>query len=564
MSISIYQLLPRIWGNTSQDREPNGDIRTNGCGKFNDISAIDLQSIKKLGITHIWYTGILEHATQTSYSEFGIAEDNPCIVKGKAGSPYAVKDYYDVDPDLAEKVPQRMQEFESLVSRTHDAGLKVIIDFVPNHVARQYVSDAKPENCSDFGEKDDTDLAFSLQNNFYYIPGQPLSLQHISRENGSSYSEFPAKATGNDCFVNAPSSGDWYETVKLNYGVDYANGRCSHFSPIPDTWSKMLEILLFWSSKGVDGFRCDMAEMVPLEFWKWCIERVKSRYPNTVFIAEIYSENRYEEFIQEGGFDYLYDKVGLYDCLISILKKRASTSAIKDIVSRQHSISSHLLRFMENHDEQRLASDFISSCGENAFPAMVVSTLVDNSAVMTYFAQELGEKGMDAEGFSGQDGRTTIFDYWSLPKLQKWKADRDGEDQNTDKILREKYKILLNAKTDRKVFSSPHYYDLNHILPLPAQEKNEVALFLRWDQSNPQKIAIVAANFSHSPISTKYEIPKDALDMMGLQNRSIWSVEMLLSGKKTTYSISESIYLPLQLQPYEANIIVMSRIMDKN
>ncbi|KGN95949.1 hypothetical protein HQ39_03000 [Porphyromonas sp. COT-108 OH2963] len=562
MSISIYQLLPRIWGNTSQDREPNGDIRTNGCGKFNDISAIDLQSIKKLGITHIWYTGILEHATQTSYAEFGIAEDNPCIVKGKAGSPYAVKDYYDVDPDLAEKVPQRMQEFESLVSRTHDAGLKVIIDFVPNHVARQYVSDAKPENCSDFGEKDDTDLAFSPQNNFYYIPGQPLSLQHISRENGSSYSEFPAKATGNDCFVNAPSSGDWYETVKLNYGVDYANGGCSHFSPIPDTWNKMLKILLFWSSKGVDGFRCDMAEMVPLEFWKWCIERVKSRYPNIIFIAEIYSENRYEEFIQEGGFDYLYDKVGLYDCLISILKKGANTSSIKDIVSRQHIISSHLLRFMENHDEQRLASAFVSSCGEKAFPAMVVSTLADSSAVMTYFVQELGEQGMDAEGFSGQDGRTTIFDYWSLPKLQKWRANRDRGDLNTNSTLRDKYKILLNAKLNRKAFSSPHYYDLNHILSLSVQEKNEVALFLRWDQSNPQEVAIVAANLSHSPINTTYEIPKDALDMMGLQSRSIWNAEMLFSGKETTYSIAESIYLPLQLQPYEANIIVMSRIMD--
>ncbi|MDO4790343.1 MAG: alpha-amylase family protein [Porphyromonas sp.] len=565
MSISIYQLLPRLWGNTSHRRIPNGDILTNGCGKMNDISTSDLQSIKTLGITHIWYTGILEHATQTSYSEFGIAEDHPSVVKGKAGSPYAIKDYYDVDPDLAVDISKRMAEFESLIDRTHKAGLKVIIDFVPNHVARQYRSDSKPSGSKDFGENDRTDLSFSTQNNFYYIPNEEFSLKLITGEKLSSYTENPAKVTGNDCFTASPAVTDWYETVKLNYGVDYINEGSSYFAPIPDTWNKMLEILLFWSNKGIDGFRCDMAEMVPISFWKWCIGKVKALHPSVIFIAEVYSENRYWEFIREGRFDYLYDKVGLYDGLISVLQKRGSTSCIRDIVTRQHDISSHILRFMENHDEQRLASTFIAGDGQKAFPAMVVSTLVDSSAIMTYFAQELGEEGMDEEGFSGRDGRTTIFDYWSLPKLQEWREKRLQDRSLYDKnILREKYEKLLNAKLNHNVFNSPHYYDLNYILALPSKERDATALFLRWNKTNPNEMAIVSANFSDIPIVTEWKMPEKALEIIGLPNLTLWNVTMLFGGTETIYSISNNISIPLTLAPYEANIIMMSRIMDKN
>ncbi|MEG1547086.1 MAG: alpha-amylase family glycosyl hydrolase, partial [Bacteroides sp.] len=239
-----------------------------------------LDEIKKLGITHIWYTGIIEHATQTDYTKQGIVSDHPAVVKGKAGSPYAIKDYYDVDPDLAAKVSNRMKEFEELVERTHRSGMKMIIDFVPNHVARQYHSDVKPKGVEDLGQTDEVEQSFSPYNNFYYIPQHQLEGQFDMQAGAAKpYHEYPAKATGNNRFDAYPCVNDWYETVKLNYGIDYLNGGSNHFDPMPSTWIKMTDILLFWASKGIDGFRCDMAEMVPVEFWAWAIPQVKKLYP---------------------------------------------------------------------------------------------------------------------------------------------------------------------------------------------------------------------------------------------------------------------------------------------
>ena len=320
----IYQVFTRLFGNNNNHCINNGSITENGCGKMADFTAKALGEIKKLGATHIWYTGIIEHATQTDYRRYNIRPDHPAIVKGKAGSPYAIKDYYDVDPDLAKDVPERMREFENLVQRTHRSGLKVIIDFVPNHVARQYHSDMQPDGTSQLGANDDTDYAFSPYNNFYYIPQSELHGQFDMKGAAAEpYKEFPAKATGNNRFDAYPNINDWYETVKLNYGVDYQNGGTCHFNPIPDTWNKMLDILMFWAEKHIDGFRCDMAEMVPVEFWEWAIPQVKAKYPALLFIAEVYNPKEYGNYLFRGKFDYLYDKVGLYDTLRAIVCTKA-------------------------------------------------------------------------------------------------------------------------------------------------------------------------------------------------------------------------------------------------
>ena len=149
--IIIYQLLPRLYGNRNTTRKENGSISDNGCGKFNDLTASVLNSIWQKGATHVWFTGVIRHATKTDYSAQGIPVNHPAIVKGNAGSPYAITDYYDVDPDLAEDVDSRMAEFEALVARAHKSRLGVIIDFVPNHVARRYVSLCKPKGVCDLG-----------------------------------------------------------------------------------------------------------------------------------------------------------------------------------------------------------------------------------------------------------------------------------------------------------------------------------------------------------------------------------------------------------------------------
>ncbi|MDE6611724.1 MAG: alpha-amylase, partial [Muribaculaceae bacterium] len=351
----IYQLLPRLFANYCPTPVVNGTLAQNGSGKLNNITPCVLESIKGLGATHVWYTGVIEHTHDADYTAYGIPRHNPHVIKGHAGSPYAISDYYDIDPDLAVDVPRRMEEFEALVARTHDAGLKVIIDFVPNHVARQYHSDVRPAGIEDLGHGDNPEMFFAPYNNFYYITRQQFA-PHIDLGHGDeAYVEFPAKASGNDCFNAFPGVNDWYDTVKLNYGVDFGDGS-QHFDPIPDTWFKMLHILRFWASKGIDGFRCDMVHMVPLEFWHWAIPQVKAHYPGIVFIAEIYDVNLYRPFIGYGGFDYLYDKVNLYDTLRAIETQNHSAARLTGCWQTVDGIGRNMLNFLENPDEQRFAS----------------------------------------------------------------------------------------------------------------------------------------------------------------------------------------------------------------
>ena len=405
----IYQLLPRLFTNTNTTCVPNGTLAQNGSGKMNQITDAVLQGIKQLGVTHVWYTGVIEHATKTDYTEQGIVPaDNPYVVKGEAGSPYAIKDYYDIDPDLAESVPDRMTEFEALVARTHDNGMEVIMDFVPNHTARRYHSDVAPAGIEDFGAHDDTNMFFSPSNNYYYITRQLFAPSIDLGTGKKAYIEFPAKATGDDCFTAFPSVNNWYETVKLNYGRDPYDGS-GHYSPIPDTWFKMLNILRFWASKGVDAFRCDMAHMVPIEFWQWAIPNVKDRYPHIKFIAEIYDVGLYRDFIHVAGFDYLYDKVNLYDTLRGIQTANHSAATITSCWQSVDGIQPHMLNFLENHDEQRFGSRFYAGDPAKVIPSLVVSSMLSTGPMMIYMGQELGEQATDSEGFSGYDGRTTIF-----------------------------------------------------------------------------------------------------------------------------------------------------------
>lgn len=537
----IYQTLPRLFGNQNQNNIKNGSIDENGCGKFNDFTSKALKSIKTLGCTHIWYTGIIEHATQTDYSEYGISKDFPHIVKGKAGSPYAIKDYYDVDPDLAVDVENRMAEFEALVERTHKAGLKVIIDFVPNHVARFYESDAKPEGVEDLGAKDKNEYAFHQNNNFYYLPDRDFS-PHFDK---GDYKEYPAKATGNDQFTAHPNINDWYETVKLNYGVDYMNHRQQHFAPIPDTWHKMLHILQFWADKKVDGFRCDMAEMVPVEFWNWVIPQLKTLYPHIIFIAEVYNPQEYRNYIFNGGFDYLYDKVGLYDLLKDITVHGRSASDITQAWQSLSGIEDNMLHFLENHDEQRIASDFFAGDAWKIIPALIVSATLTKAPFMLYAAQELGEKGMDGEGFSGLDGRTTIFDYWGVKSLQDWnnKGKFDGKLlSDNQQELRAFYQLLMNISLNEKAIAKGKMYDLQYANQQNAQY-NPHKQFSYFRQYKNELILIVV-NFDDIDVDIKVHIPQEALDYLSVNNKKQYTGVDLLDAdyqSKTNFSIEKGL-----------------------
>jgi glycosidase len=527
--------LPRLFGNYNSTNKYNGSIEENGCGKFNSFTTKALKEIKALGVTHIWYTGIFEHATQTDYSAYGIRKDFPCLVKGKAGSPYAVKDYYDVDPDLAENVPDRMKEFEDLIHRTHKEGMKVLIDFVPNHVARQYFSDAKPKNIFDLGERDHPEWAFSPLNNFYYLPGQPFRPDFDI----DGYSEFPAKVTGNDQFTPSPTLNDWYDTVKLNFGINYMEGMQKQFDPIPDTWHKMLDILLFWASKRVDGFRCDMAEMVPVEFWNFAISRVKEKYPKIIFIAEIYKPAEYRNYLANGKFDYLYDKVGMYETLRNITSRNYPASNITYAWQQLNGIEDHMLNFMENHDEHRIASGFFAGDGSYAQPAMIVAATLTKAPVMIYFGQELGELGMDNEGFSGLDGKTTIFDYWGVRSVQAWANNGkfDGEKLSTEqKELRQFYQKLLNITMEEKAITEGVMYDLEYAnFNNPHFDTHEQFAYIRKFKD---EMLLFVLNFDDKELYTEVRIPLEAFQYLELMPGKQYKAVNLLDGQEMIEEIT--------------------------
>lgn len=519
--VIIYQIFTRLFGNRSLSRKENGSIAENGCGKFADFTPKVLKDIRSMGVTHVWYTGVIRHATQTDYTRYGIPCQHPAIVKGKAGSPYAITDYYDVDPDLATDVNQRMTEFEQLVERSHAAGLKVIIDFVPNHVARQYQSVCKPKKVKDLGETDNREHGFDPQNNFYYCPGQRFDpyfdLYHGEQE---PYLEEPAKATGNDHFDNAPGKNDWYETVKLNYGVDYYAGRVGHFDPVPDTWQKMTDILLFWAKKGIDGFRCDMAEMVPAEFWRYATDIVKKKYKKLVFVGEVYNPNEYRRYLA-AGFDWLYDKVGMYDTMRSVICQQASTHAISHAWQQTDDIRDHMLYFLENHDEQRMASDFFAANAQKGVPAMLASVLLQQNPFMLYAGEEYGERGMDHEGFSGNDGRTTIFDYWSIDTLCR-AADKKLTDE--EKALYDIHVKAMQLARQEKAVSDGLFFDLMYV---NGHLQRQYA-FLRRVEG---ELLLVAVNFEPHDVTIDVNVPAHAFEYLSVQEKVVIGTDLLTKEK---------------------------------
>ncbi|MBD2755418.1 alpha-amylase family protein [Spirosoma validum] len=533
----IYQIFTRLFGNQNTTNRPHGTRDENGVGKFNDINNAALQAIRQFGASHVWFTGIIEHASQTDYSAYGILPDDPTVVKGKAGSPYAIKDYYDVDPDLAVEVPNRMVEFDALVQRTHAHGLKVIIDFVPNHVARQYKSDAKPAGVIDLGQNDDTSVGFSPNNNFFYLPGETFVSPERSnnQQAPNALHEYPAKVTGSGSVTSSPDVNDWYETVKLNYGINVFDGS-HHFDPVPATWHQMLDILLFWANKGIDGFRCDMAHYVPVEFWKWATSQVKRKYPRLLFIAEIYDPGLYRSFIFEGGFDYLYDKVGLYDSVRELMEGHGSCYSLTRVWQQESGdFSQHMLRFLENHDEQRIASRFFANDPWAAIPGMTLTATMNTGPILIYFGQEVGVRAEGAEGFSGDDGRTTIFDYWGLPRWQGWLNEGNydgGRLTDEQRNLRAFYQQLNYLITGSDAIQNGYFYDLQYVNDngqSPGYDAHQIYSYLRY--TDRQKLLIVCNFSSQHTYDTLVRIPGQAFDAMGLDAlNTYWFTDIFLTN----------------------------------
>ncbi len=530
----VYQMMFHLWGNQNTQLKENGSLQENGVTKFSDISSRALKALKKKGFTHIYATGLLEHATMEDMSQYGSPLDHPDVVKGRCGSPFAIKDYYDVNPFFANQPQNRGSEFQDMLDRIHKEGLKLIIDFVPNHLARNYYSDQKPKNVKDFGVSDDKSKSFDPQNNFYYLPGTQFSIPDGVKSPVKStinYVEIPAKVSGNNVFNAKPSINDWFETVKLNYGVDLQQNNTTFFNPIPDTWKKMTDVLTFWTEKGVDGFRCDMAEMVPVEFWNYAISKTKSLNSNLIFVAEIYQPALYKDYIFKGGFDYLYDKVGLYDAVRRLMENK-DHGTVEDITkvwqNESGDFAAHMLRFLENHDEQRINTpSFAKNNIWSTIPGMAVTALLHDGPLMIYFGQEFGEQATEKEGFNQADDRTSMFDFWRVETHQKWmnggKFNQDLLNQE-EKSLDDFYFDLLKFVHSESVFQSGKFFDLQYAQSHDYDHK-KVYSFIRYtkDQSN-----VIICNFDAN--NTKkflLEIPSLAKEMMGksdlkLQIKKTW------------------------------------------
>ena len=522
----IYQMIPRLWGNDTAEPVKNGTLSENGTGKFSDIDSGTLDYIKWLGCSHVWYTGVLRHSTQSS--EGGCIPSHPQFVKGKAGSPYAICDYYDVNPYLADNPEDRISEFEQLIKRTHDAGLKLIIDFVPNHVSRDYGKVAVSDGHPVLGADDDKSVHWKAENDFFYYVGESLTLPTPVPEGMEPYQEYPAMATGNNCYSPTPGINDWYETVKINYGDDHTG-----------TWDKMYDIIDFWASKGVDGFRCDMVELVPPQFFKWLISKIKSNYPEVIFVAEVYKKDLYWEYIRSVGFDILYDKSGLYDTLRTVVEKNVNDNGMPVELWQSATgitrnwqflgdLQPYMLNFLENHDEQRFASEFFGKSAMNTLAPLYVSLYLNTAPFMIYFGEEVGEKGMDEEGFSGKDGRTTIFDWWSVASVQRLRKmigsgsyrtldaveiEKSGLERGEAELFCRFAEATRFAASDSAIQKGTTY-DLCYCnYASEGFDKNRHFIFLR---DHADHTVLVAANFSNQKAHMKITIPDHAFEWMGI------------------------------------------------
>ncbi|MGV8835793.1 alpha-amylase family protein [Cellvibrio sp.] len=588
----VYQIFTRLYGNTNSTNKPWGTIEENGVGKFNDINEAALKSIKELGVTHVWYTGVPHHAVIRDYTAYGISNDDPDVVKGRAGSPYAVKDYYNVNPDLAENPANRLQEFEALIARTHAQGMKVIIDIVPNHVARSYQSLSKPVGVEDFGARDDKRVEYARDNNFYYVVGQNFKVPDFKgREAQNNYRplggenhplsdgqfiEKPAKWTGNGSRLAQPKFDDWYETVKINYGVradgskDFpelpagyaqknviAHAQFWQGKSVPDSWIKFRQIAEYWLAKGVDGFRFDMAEMVPVEFWSYLNSSIKQKNPDAFLLAEVYNPAEYRNYIRLGKMDYLYDKVEMYDSLKAIMQGKASTDVIASVQAGMSDIEEHMLHFLENHDEQRIASPEFAGSAEKAKPAMVVSALISRSPTMVYFGQEVGETGALDTGF-GDPSRTTIFDYAGVPAHQRFmnggKFD-GGLLSAKEKDLRGFYQQVLNLSLQESGFGGEYLELHTHNRQHTPGYDGSIFSFARWSD---QQHWIVVSNFSATQTRQfNLQLPDSLVKAWALHERS-YRIASRLGDKSAPLRLqvnNAGASLALQLAPLESLVL---------
>lgn len=401
----IYQVMTRLWDG----------------GKMSGWDGPSFAYLKTLGVDYVWYTGIPRHSTGKDF------------VKGDPGCPYSITDWMDVNPYLADVPDDRLAEFDALVARTHAAGLKCILDFIPNHVARDYRGGIRHHNWCD---------------------------------------------------------GDWTDTFKINWDD-------------PRTLETCVRVLQFWAARGADGFRFDMAELVPASQLRELISRVRAKYPELLMVAEVYIKDNYRMFLDYVGFDLLYDKSGSYDILRNIVCCGGSARQLTWNWQWLGEMQPKMLNFLENHDEQRIASrEFAGSAGR-CYSALAFSALYNNASFMLYFGQEVGEDASE-----GDCGRTSIFNWCDPAHVRRLNAHIGAGTPlpEEDAAVLSRYREILSyAKLP--AFSCGKTWDLCYCQDTQF-DRDGCFAFLRYDSASAY---VVLCNFTAVPREMEIRIPREPL-----------------------------------------------------
>ena len=577
----IYQLFVRHFSNFSTGAIPWGSREQNGCGTFNAVTDAALESIARMGVTHLWLTGVLRHATRSEYD--GLPADPACIVKGLAGSPYAVTDYFDVDPDLAECVEARRAEFAALLRRCRRWGMVPVIDFVPNHVSRQYRSRVRPE--STFGAYDNAEVFFARDNAFYYLEPHRTDMPMTMPDGEYAPERGIGRVTGNNVASWTPGAYDWYETVKLNYGTDYRHGASaaaalpSLLAPeyaLPRTWQLMNEVLAYWQDMGVGGFRCDMAHMIPLPFWRWIIAHARLRDCSAFFMAEGYDdhlklvEGPVHRALLEAGFDGVYDGVS-YEALRKIYEGGSWANDLDTLHLPQNPLFYKGVRYVENHDEPRLAApQYWGGVGGLVSRAVMVAQYCTTCGpVLVYNGQEAGERADGPGGYGGDNGRTSIFDYTSLPHFQNWTNGGlfDGARMTPGQQKLRAFTARLLTLLQHPALSRGEFYGLNWAnrdtpgygrLPGDHVSGHHLYAFLRYNRKAKSAILVVCNFSATQAVETHLHIPAHARAWAGRKPGNYVFVSLLDERQpiiRTDDTQLEESGMPVALEPGDAIVL---------
>ena len=206
-----------------------------------------------------------------------------------------------------------------------------------------------------------------------------------------------------------------------------------------------------------------------------------------------------------------------------------------------------MLNFMENHDEQRIASKFFAGDAVKGFPAMAVSTLMNASPVMVYAGQELGEQAHEAEGFSGFDGRTTIFDYWKVETLCRLQSS-DYRLQIGEDVVFDLYRRLLSIAS-REVVAEGKFYDLMWLNRGNQQfDSSRQYAFVRYTD---KEALFVVANFAGEERDVRVNITHHLFDAMGCEAFGKVVAADLMTGNKVELNFSADASVEIALKPYQ-------------